>query len=304
MFSSLIDSGRRLANTLLLILDSFKPTAVVVVMIRNAGAHGVGDMAAAVGYYGILAILPLLIFTVTVLSFVLDTETVVNEVHLIVSRYVPLGANLIDDNVDAIVQSRGAIGIVSLLALLWSGSNFFGAMARFMDRAWGNANPYAFHLVRIKSVITVGSVSALLLSSLAMSTLVHAAEAADLDGWLGALAGVVNVGGRVVLGVTSLFGAIAGLLMLYRWLPSDYTPWRYCIPAAFVAGISLEVIKNAFLFYFTAFGSFDAVYGSLASVVVLLVWIYVAGFVILLVAELGGALREVNVRNRRVYPPV
>ncbi len=304
MFSSLVAHGRRLANTLLIILDSFKPTAVAVVMIRNAGRHGVGDMAAAVGYYGILAILPLLIFTITVLSFVLDTETVVNEVHLIVSRYVPLEANLIDDNVDAIVQSRGAIGIISLMALAWSGSNFFGAMARFMDRAWGNANPYAFHLVRIKSVITVGSVSALLLSSLAMSTLVHAAEAADLDGWLGTLAGVVNVGGRVVLGVASLFGAIAGLLMLYRWLPSDRTPWRYCIPAAFIAGISLEIIKNLFLIYLTTFGSFDAIYGSLASIVVLLVWIYVAGFVILLVAELGGALREVDTRGRRRYRPV
>ncbi len=304
MFSSLVNRGRPLVNALLLVLESFKPTAVLIVMVRNAGRHGVGDMAAAVAYYGILAILPLLIFTITVLSYVLDTETIVNEVHLIVSRYVPLGANLIDDNVDAIVQSRGAIGIISLMALAWSGSNFFGAMARFMDRAWGNANPYAFHMVRIKSVITVGSVSALLLSSLAMSTLVHAAEGADLQGWLGALAGVVNVGGRLVLGVASLFGAIAGLLMLYRWLPSDHTPWRYCIPAAFVAGISLEIIKNVFLFYFTTFGSFDAVYGSLASVVILLIWIYVAGFVILLVAELGGALREVNVRNRRVYPPV
>ena len=266
-------------------------------MIRNAAAHGVGDMAAAVGYYGILAILPLLIFTVTVLSFVLDTETLVNEVHLIVSRYVPLEAHLIDDNVDAIIQSRGAIGIISLMALAWSGSNFFGAMARFMDRAWGNTNPYAFHMVRIKSVITVGSVSALLLSSLVMSTLVHAAEGAVVDGWLGALADVVNVGGRVVLGVASLFGAMAGLLMLYRWLPSDRIPWRYCIPAAVIAGVSLEVFKNLFLFYLTVFGRFDAIYGSLASVVILLVWIYLAGFVILLVAELGGAAKEVGARR-------
>jgi len=303
VFSFLINQGRRFENALFLILDNFKPTAVAIVMVRNAGRHGVGDMAAAVGYYGILAILPLLIFTITVLSYVLDADTVVNEVHTVVSRYVPLGANLIDDNVDAIIQSRGAIGIISLMALAWSGSNFFGAMARFMDTAWGNVNPYAFHMVRIKSVITVASVSALLLSSLAMSTLVHAAEGADLDGWLGALVGVVDVGGRLVLGVASLFGAIAGLLMLYRWLPSDRTPWRYCVPAAFVAGISLEIIKNLFLFYLTTFGRFDAVYGSLASVVVLLIWIYVAGFVILLVAELGGALREVNIRSRRMYPP-
>ena len=301
MFSSLTDPARRLVNTLLRILEKFKPTAVVVIMVRNAGTHGVGDMAAAVGYYGILAILPLLIFTITVLSFVLDTQTVVNEVHTVVSQYVPMEVNFIDESVDAIVQSRGAIGIVSLLALLWSGSNFFGAMARFMDKAWGVEDPYAFHLARVKSLITVGSVSALLLMSLAMSTLLHAAESIDVDGWLGTVAGLVNFGAQVALGLTSLFGSVLAALMLYRWLPSHRTPWRYCIPAAVIAGLSFVIIKNLFLFYLTTFANFDAVYGSLASLVVLLVWIYVTGFMILLVAELGGALREVNARSHRSY---
>lgn len=294
MFSSLIDRGRRLVNAFLLVLDSFKPTAVAVVMIRNAGVHGVGDMAAAVGYYGILAILPLLIFTITVLSYVLDTETVVNEIHTLVSQYVPMEVNFINESIDVIIQSRGTIGVVSLLALLWSSSNFFGAMARFMDRAWGVEDPYAFHLVRIKSLITVGSVSALLLLSLAMSTLLHAAEGIDVDGWLGAVAGLVDFRAQVAIGLTSLVGSVLAALMLYRWLPSHRTPWRYCIPAAVIAGLSFVIIKNVFLFYLTTFGRFDAVYGSLASLVVLLIWIYVTGFVILLVAELGGALREVN----------
>ena len=297
VFSALINWGRRLINVILLTLDSFKPTAVVVVMIRNAGAHGVGDMAAAVGYYGVLAILPLLIFTVTVLSFVLDTETVVNEVHTIVSHYLPVEMQLIDDNVDAIVQSRGAIGILALVALAWSGSNFFGAMTRFMDRAWGVENSYGFHLVRIKSLITVASVSGLMLMSLAASALVHVAGEVVADGWMGVAAGVIDFAGRTVLGVVSLLGAVLAALMIYRWLPSTRTPWRYCVPAAVIAGLSFEIIKNLFLFYLTNFGSFNAVYGSLASVVVLLSWIYVTGLVILVVAELGGALRGVDARR-------
>ena len=254
-------------------------------------------MAAAVGYYGVLAILPMLIFTVIILSFVLDTETVVTEVHIIVSHYLPVEMQLINDNVDAIVQSRGAIGIIALLALAWSGSNFFGAMTRFMDRAWGVENSYGFHLVRIKSLITVASVSGLLLMSLAASALVHLAGEVVADGWMGVAAGVVDFGGRTVLGVVSLLGAVLAALMIYRWLPSTRTPWRYCIPAAVIAGLSFEIIKNLFLFYLTNFGSFNAVYGSLASVVVLLSWIYVTGLVILVVAELGGALREVNARR-------
>ena len=289
--------AHRIARAILIVLESFTPTAVLVAMIRNAVSHGIGDMAAAVGYYGVLAILPLLLFSITVLSFVLDPGTVVNEVHTIVSQYLPVEMALIDDNVDAIVESRGAIGLVSLLALAWSGSNVFGAMTRFMDRAWGVANPYAFHLVRLKSLTMVLGVSGLMVLSLTSSTLVHAAEGLEGSGWIGSFAELVESGERVILGAMSLVSVFLAMLMLYRWLPSDRTPWRYCVPAAAIAGVTLESIKNLFLFYLTNFGSFDAVYGSLASIVVLLTWIYVTAFVILLVAELGGALREVNARH-------
>ena len=304
MFSSLIDRGRRLVQAILLILESFKPTAVVIVMIRNAGAHGVGDMAAAVGYYGVLAIFPMILVTITLLSFFFDPETVVMEVHLIVAHYLPVDEALVGDNVDTILSSRGAIGIVSLLALVWSGSNVFGALTRFMDRAWGVADPHAFHLVRIKSLTMVVSVSGLLLLSLGSSWLVHAAEEITANGVLGSLAGVVHSEQKIFLGIASLFGAVLAALMLYRWLPSDRTPWKYAISAAVVAGISLEIIKNLFLFYLTNFGSFDAVYGSLASVVILLTWVYMTALVILVVAELGGALREVDARRQQGYQPL
>ena len=273
-------------------------------MIRNAGAHGVGDMAAAVGYYGVLAIFPMILVTITLLSFFFDPETVVMEVHSIVSHYLPVDEALVGDNVDSILNSRGAIGIVSLLALAWSGSNVFGALTRFMDRAWGVADPHAFHLVRIKSLTMVVSVSGLLLLSLGSSWLVHAAEELTTNGVFGSLAGVVHSEQKIFLGIASLFGAILAALMLYRWLPSDRTPWKYAISAAVVAGISLEIIKNLFLFYLTNFGSFDAVYGSLASVVILLTWVYVTALVILVVAELGGALREVDARRQQGYQPL
>ena len=99
------------------------------------------------------------------------------------------------------------------------------------------------------------------------------------------------------MGLSSLVGAILAVTLLYRWLPSDRTPWQYVIPAAIIAGVLLEIIKNVFLFYLTEYADFDAAYGSIASVMVLLVWIFVMSFTVLVVAELGGAVREV--RNRR-----
>ena len=297
MISALVDIVRGALRRLVGILESFGPTAIVIVMIRNAGAHGVSDMAAAVGYYGIVALFPLIIFTITLLSFVLSPEAVSREVEAALAVYLPSAEMLVGDNIDAVLGARGAIGVISLVALLWSSSSVFSALTRFMDRAWGVAKPDAFHLVRFRSMVMVLSVSGLLLLSLVSSALVHLADdLANVEQW-GRLGDVVRSGEIVLLWLFSLGGVILAVLMLYRWLPSDRTPWGYVIPAAIVAGVLLEIIKNLFLLYLTRFANLGAVYGPLATVMVLLLWIYITSFAVLLVAELGGAVREV--RSRR-----
>ena len=297
MISALVDIVRGALHRVVGILESFGPTAIVIVMIRNAGAHGVSDMAAAVGYYGIVALFPLIIFTITLLSFVLSPEAVSREVEAALAVYLPGAEILVGDNIDAVLGARGAIGVISLLALLWSSSAVFSALNRFMDKAWGVAKPDAFHLVKFRSMVMVLSVSGLLLLSLASTALVHVAdELANVEQW-GRLGDVARSGETVLLWLISLGGVILAVLMLYRWLPSDRMPWRRVIPAAVVAGVLLEIIKNLFLFYLTRFANLGAVYGPLATVMVLLLWIYVTSFAVLLVAELSGAVREV--RSRR-----
>ena len=269
----------------------------MLAMIRNAGAHGVGDMAAAVGYYGVLALFPLIIVTVTLMSYVLSPETVSREVTAAIADYLPGAEQLVGDNIDTMLSARGPIGVISLLTLLWSGSSVFSALTRFMDKAWGVRKPDAFHLVRLRSIVMVLSVSGLLLLSIASTALIHLAGDVGNLFELGLFGDIANFGGRAVLGLSSLVGAILAVTLLYRWLPSDRTPWQYVIPAAIIAGVLLEIIKNVFLFYLTEYADFDAAYGSIASVMVLLVWIFVMSFTVLVVAELGGAVREV--RNRR-----
>ena len=297
MINGLVEGVRSGQRRVFGILENFGPTAIVMVMIRNAGAHGITDMAAAIGYYGFVALFPLIIVTITLLSYVLSPEAVSREVAAALADYLPGAEILVGDNVDAVLRARGAIGVISLLALLWSSSSVFSALTRFMDRAWGVGKTDSFHLVRFRSMVMVLSVSGLLLVSFSSAALVHIAdELADVERW-GWLGDIVRSGELVLLWFISLAGVILAVMLLYRWLPSDRAAWGYVIPAAIVAGVLLEIIKNLFLLYLTRFANLGAVYGPLASVMVLLVWIYVTSFAVLLVAELGGAVREV--RSRR-----
>ena len=77
-------------------------------------------------------------------------------------------------------------------------------------------------------------------------------------------------------------------LMIYRFAPNCKTYWRYIWPGALVAAILLEVSKGLFLWYLDNVAIYNQVYGSVASVIVLLFWIYVSALILILGAEIGA----------------
>jgi len=74
--------------------------------------------------------------------------------------------------------------------------------------------------------------------------------------------------------------------VLYRVLPHTQVTWSDVLPGALLASVTWEVAKDAFTFYVAEFAFYSLVYGSLAAVIVLLLWSYFSGVIILLGAEL------------------
>jgi membrane protein len=187
---------------------------------------------------------------IAILSFFLDQETVRGELGALLAENLPGAQELVTRNLDSVVRLRGAIGLVALAGLLWSGSAVFGALTRILDRTWEVRDRHAFHIVRARSLIMLVGVASLVVLSLSSTTLLQlAAELAEVER----------------LGVLGTFLASG-------------------------AGLLFEAAKNVFVFYLSRFASFDLVYGSLASVIILLFWVYISGFILILGAEFGAAL--------------
>ena len=77
-------------------------------------------------------------------------------------------------------------------------------------------------------------------------------------------------------------------LMVYRFVPNTKTYWRYVWPGALVAAVLFEVAKSLFVWYLDNLAIYNQVYGSLTSVIVLLLWIYVSSLILILGAELSS----------------
>jgi len=77
---------------------------------------------------------------------------------------------------------------------------------------------------------------------------------------------------------------------MYRALPNLQVPWRDALPGALFATVGWAVLTSGFSFYLGHFGSYDKTFGSLGTAVVLMVWMYMVGMIVLIGGELNAAV--------------
>jgi membrane protein len=258
--------------------------------MRSARAARIGEAAAAIAYYALFSLFPLLLALIAVGSLFLRSTRAQSAVVDAVSRGLPVARSLVETNVQALIERRGAVGPIGTLVLLWSATRAFVAVARNVNRAWHGAEPRGSLQRRLIALAMVGALVALLVLSLLSNV------ALDILRELGVpvLEVLSTATGRVwrlfSQGAPSLF-AFLTLLTLYRWVPSVHVEWSSAALGAVAAASAWEVARRAFSWYLkSGLARYELVYGSLATVVALMLWSYVTGWVVLFGAHLASTV--------------
>ena len=262
--------------------------------VQEMGDDDATHMAASVSYYALFSLFPLLLGLIALLSLFIESQDLQTRLTDFTTDYLPGSAELVSANVDEVLRLRGALGIVAVVGLLWSSSAVFGAVTRAVNRAWDVHKDRPLYISKPRQLAMALGVGVLFWLSLSAATLVRLADQfADSD-----VAGVgflINVGGRVTLQGFSFLLMVSIFLLLYKFLPNTKTYWRYIWPGAVVGAVLFELAKNLFISYLNQFASFENVYGTLAPVIILLLWSYVSALILIMGAELSseyGRLRE------------
>src|SRR5439155_11901452 len=191
--------------------------------------------------------------------------------------------------------ARPRSGVVSLGAVLalWTASSAFGALITGLDRAYRVSDPRPWWQVRLVAIgLTVGlSVFMILVFVLTL----FGGVAADLAARrLGPAAGVAALVVRWTITIGAVLLIVAAI---YFACPFIEREWWWLRPGAVLFTLGFAGSSAAFSYYVGRFTSYDATYGSLGAVIILLVWLYLLGFFLLLGGELN-ALLECRVRER------
>lgn len=257
--------------------------------------HGVNDknlflIAGGVTYYVLLALFPALVALVSLYGLAFNPSAVETQVNAM-SGVLPSSAReLVGTELHQIVSASGGAlstgAIIGVLFALWTASRGMSGMMSAMDVAYGETETRSF--IRF-NLVALGMTFALIVGGLLAIVLVAVVPAVVRS--LSSVGGGGIVKWVVVIGEWPLLMIVimSLLALLYRYAPDRHPPrWRWVTPGA-IAGTVLWIIGSIlFSVYVANFSNYNATYGSLGAVVVLLTWLYLSAFVVLLGAEINA----------------
>ncbi len=255
---------------------------VVVRAIEKGNQDHAKDMAASIAYFSFFSLFPLLVGVVAGASLFLDRVEIQSRLDGMLSDEFPGSADFLRTNIEALIDLRGAAGIASVLGLLWSASKMFGALSRGINLAFGVPKGHPFYLSKLRYFgMTIG-LSLLLLIAVGASTAIDIVTQVDLTRF--GLDGTrfASLGGRFA----SLVSVFVTVVLIYKLVPYERRAWRDILLGALAATLLFELGKVLFVLYLENVHSLEAVYGSLTSVIVLLLWLYFSARVLLFGAEI------------------
>jgi len=248
------------------------------------------EAVAGMAYYAFFSLFPLLLFLVAVGGYFLESEQVYAQVREFVAQAFPISRDVIESNLRQVLELRGTIGLLGLLGLLWSASGVFTILARNINLAWPEAEPRNVYQERLVAFGMVGLSALALITSFVASTLMGVVGRLRMP----ILGGVSVYDTSLWRLYTELLPRLVTLLVftsLYRLVPKTRVRWSAVAPGALVASVAWEGAAGGFAWYLeSGLATYEFAYGSLATVAVLMLWIYISGWITLFGAHLTAAI--------------
>jgi membrane protein len=249
--------------------------------------------AAALAFYWILAIFPAAIFLLSLLPF-LPIPHLKDAILDLVSQGLPRQAAGLIRGVISEVTSKASGGLLSfgLLFTLWSASNGLYAVMQQLNITYDVKEERSFWKTRGIALLLTLMFLVMIVS--AFSLVVFGGVVQD---WLASFIGrysLLFVFFAALRWVIIIALVLMGFAVIYYFGPDVEQRFEFITPGSILGAALMIAASVGFRYYVSNFGDYSATYGSIGAVIVLLLWFYIAGFVILLGSEVNALLEHYN----------
>lgn len=248
--------------------------------------------SASIAFFTIFGLPPLLIVLVTVASYYLEIPDIQDGIIQVIRDIVPIPPDLIIDFIEGILNQRGAVGVIGLIGLAWSGSGVLMSLTTNINRAWPTAKTRNVVEKRLIAFLMIGAFILFIAASSILSTVLAFFAQFEIP--------LLHISAPISMTSDLLFFTLRFLLILalYYFVPKTKVKKRAAIGAALLATVAWEVTAYGFNWYFqSGLANYNVLYGSLGTLVALMFWIYLDCLILVFGAYFSAAIDNQNHYN-------
>ncbi len=257
------------------------------------------EASASLAYYGLFSIFPLLLAVVSIGSMFLEGELVRVELLELITQWIPISADTVNTQITTVLNMRGPVTVVAVISLLWSGSNVFEKVIVNVNRAFPKGSRPGFFKSRGMALLIILAIILLFSASLFVSTVVEIFLDAE-----NAIFGKLIASTKAWVDLLKLVPLVLKFLLflaVYSWIPqSTSILFKARSIGAVVSAVLWELSSRLLGWAISSgFTNYEIIYGSLASIIALMFWLYLSGYILFFGAHLVHAI-DTHLRRKRI----
>jgi len=255
------------------------------IFIKRCREDNITISAGHLAYVTLLSLVPFIMVTFTIMSAFPAFASVRNKLeHFVFSNFVPTASDVVHKYMTDFVGNASQMSAIGILSLLVVALMLISNVDKTLNRIWRTQSdrPIVYTFAIYWMVITLGPM--LIGSSVVVSSYLTGLAAFTEEYTPGL--------GTFLLSLVPSGAAMLAFTILYMVVPNRRVFARHALVGAIVATIAFEITKSGFALYVTNFPSYELIYGALAVVPILFLWVYLSWIIVLFGAEFTCSLGE------------
>ncbi len=254
------------------------------------------EAAAAMTFYAVFSLFPLLALLVIVGSLIVPTQDIRQVLGQYLTPVFPVSHAFIDEVIARFVRARAASGVIGAVTLLWSASGVFVVLARHITAAWEHARMRNFLQGRLVAISTVGMLVVLLIAAILTSVLISfvTTRIPVLFPNINAIQPPAPLIG-IAIRLAPLLLAYMVFFVAYYRLPTVPVLLSEAAWGALAVTLAWGATSSLFSWYINSrAATFNTIFGPLAALAVLMLWMYINSILIIFGAHISAAVGRRN----------
>lgn len=266
------------------------PIKILEKVVDNINNDHISEYSAQCSYYTILSFIPFTILLITLIQYTnIEQQTLFD----IISKIIPssMSGFVLDIIREVYSKSIGTISI-SIIFTLWSAGKGLYALMKGLNQVYNVKDRKIKSFIYLKLMSILKTVLFVLLIVIGLVVLVFGNTFISIiKNYFGGFENYTMLS-SIITEIGVIIGLFIVFLLLYKYMPKHKVSLKEQIPGAAFATIILNIVSNIFSKYLDIFKGFSLTYGSLTTLMLIMMWIYACFYTIFLGAELNKSIKK------------